>query len=185
VPIKIRLRASDPQFNRRRSWDLAGFRQHAPAILGLVAVVLAIGIVLLLRHAPATFLNFPTSNPPFWSLVMVLYPVLSVYPQGISYRVFFFDRYGALFGAGWGIVFASATAFACVHIVFRNRLALGLTLLAGLLFAIRYLQTGSLLVTSFEHTLYGCAIFTIGLGRWFYHRALDDSFARAAGQSAV
>ncbi len=68
---------------------------------------------------------------------------------------------------------ASATAFAYVHIVFRNPVALGLTFLAGLLFGVRYLHTGSLFVTSFEHALYGCAIFTIGPGRWFYHGAVQ------------
>jgi membrane protease YdiL (CAAX protease family) len=162
----------DPQFDRRRLWDTAGLRQFAPAILSLFAVAVVIGIALVLRYAPAVFLNLPRSNPLFWSLVMVLYPVLSVYPQGIVYRAFVFDRYRELFGPSWGIVLASATAFAYVHIVFRNPLALGLTFLAGLLFAIRYLQTGSLLVTSFEHALYGCAIFTIGLGRWFYYGAV-------------
>jgi hypothetical protein len=27
-------------------------------------------------------------------------------------------------------------------------------------------------VSSLEHALYDCAIFTIGLGRWFYHGAV-------------
>lgn len=159
----------NPQFDRKRLWDITGLRQYALSILGLFAVIVVIGIVLVLRYAPATFLNFPRSSPLFWSLVMVLYPVLSVYPQGIVYRAFMFDRYRELFGAGWGMVLASATAFAYVHIVFRNPLALGLAFLAGLLFGVRYLQTGSVFVTSFEHALYGCTIFTIGLGRWFYH----------------
>jgi uncharacterized protein len=103
---------------------------------------------------------------------MVLYPTLSVYPQGIVYRVFMFERYRALFGASWGIVVASAAAFVFVHIVFRNPLALVLTFLGGVLFGLRYWQTGSLFVSSFEHALYGCAIFTIGIGRSFYHSAM-------------
>jgi membrane protease YdiL (CAAX protease family) len=101
-----------------------------------------------------------------------LYPILSVYPQGIVYRAFIFERYRELFGPSWAIVLASAVAFAYVHIVFRNPLAIGLTFLGGVLFAYRYLQTGSLFVSSFEHALYGCAIFTIGLGRSFYHGAV-------------
>jgi uncharacterized protein len=103
---------------------------------------------------------------------MLLYPTLSVYPQGIVYRVFVFERYRPLFGAGWGIVLASAAAFVFVHIVFRNPLALILTFLGGVLFGLRYWQTGSLFVSSFEHALYGCAIFTIGIGRSFYHAAM-------------
>jgi uncharacterized protein len=163
----------DPQFDRRRlGWrmeDAAALRQFAPQILCLWAFVLAIGIVLILRFAPADFMNLPRSKPLFWGLIMVLYPTLSVYPQGIVYRVFMFERYRPLFGAGWGIVVASAAAFVFVHIVFRNPLALILTFLGGVLFGLRYWQTESLVVSSFEHALYGCAIFTIGVGRSFYH----------------
>lgn len=167
--LTIMLR--DPKFDRTRLWDTAGLWKHAPGILSLFAVIVLLGIVLVLRYAPPTFLGFPRSNPLFWSLVMVLYPLLSVYPQGIVFRLFFFDRYRELFGSGWGIVLASAAAFAFAHIVMRNFVAVGLTFPAGLLFAMRYWQTGSLAASCFEHALYGCAIFTIGLGRWFYHGA--------------
>lgn len=36
------------------------------------------------------------------SLVMILYPVQSVYPQGIVYRTFVFGRYRDLFGLAGG-----------------------------------------------------------------------------------
>jgi uncharacterized protein len=161
----------DPRFDRVHLWDPSSLWRHSPAILTLFAAVATVGITLVLRYAPETFLRFPRSNPLSWALVMVLYPPLSVYPQAIIYRAFLFERYRRLFGVGWGIVLASAVAFAFVHIVFRNLLAVVLTLPAGLLFAARYWQTGSLAASSFEHALYGCAIFTIGLGRWFYHGA--------------
>jgi membrane protease YdiL (CAAX protease family) len=161
----------DPRFDRQRLWDARSLRQYAPQILGLFAIVALTGAILVRRFAPALFLNFPRSNPLLWGLVMVLYPLVSVYPQGIVYRAFLFHRYRGLFGSGWAILLASAIAFAYVHIVFRNPLALGLAFLAGLLFAFRYLQTGSLFVSSLEHALYGCAIFTIGLGRSFFYAA--------------
>jgi len=161
----------NPRFDRKQLWDTSGFWQTAPAILCLFAPVVVSGVLLVLRFTPGTFLNLLRSNPLVWSLVMILYPLFSVYPQGIVYRVFIFSRYRALFGPGWAIVLASATTFAFVHIVFRSPLTLALAFLGGLLFAIRYLQTGSLLISSFEHALYGCAIFTIGLGRWFYYGA--------------
>jgi membrane protease YdiL (CAAX protease family) len=162
----------DPGFDRGSLWNTAPFAQYAPAILGLFAVAAAIGIALVLRFGPpGLFLNFPRSNLRLWSLVMMLYPVLSVYPQGIVYRAFVFDRYRDLFGPAWAMVLASAFAFAYVHIVFRNRLALLLTLFGGILFGIRFQQTRSLFVTSFEHALYGCFMFTVGVGRSFYHAA--------------
>lgn len=180
------LLLQDPQFDRRRlGWhieDATALRQYAPQILYLWAAVVLIGIVLILKYAPAEFMNLPRSKPLLWLLVMVLYPTLSVYPQGIVYRVFMFERYRPLFGAGWGIVAASAAAFVVVHIVFRNPLALILTFLGGVLFALRYLQTNSLFVSSFEHALYGCAIFTVGIGRSFYHAAMRSQ-ARARPSS--
>lgn len=103
---------------------------------------------------------------------MLLYPVLSVYPQGIIYRAFLFARYQRLFGSQWLLLLASALAFAYVHIIFRNGLAIALAFAAGLLFAYRYQQTGSLFISCFEHALYGCAIFTVGLGRSFYYGAV-------------
>jgi membrane protease YdiL (CAAX protease family) len=100
---------------------------------------------------------------------MVLYPVLSVYPQGVLYRAFFLHRYAAVFPARWALLLASAVAFGFLHIIFRNSLAVGLTFLGGLLFATRYAETDSLLTSSVEHALYGCWLFTVGLGQYFYH----------------
>ena len=91
-----------PQFDRRRlGWraeDAAALREWAPQILCIWAAVVIIGIVLILKFAPAAFLSLPRSNPLFWGLIMVFYPTLSVYPQGIVYRVFMFERYRPLFG---------------------------------------------------------------------------------------
>ncbi|MEV4205872.1 hypothetical protein [Nocardia salmonicida] len=42
---------------------------------------------------------------------------------------------------------------------------------AGVLFAIRYQRTRSLLTTSVEHALYGILVFTVSLGDFFYHGA--------------
>jgi uncharacterized protein len=46
-----------------------------------------------------------------------------------------------------------------------------LTFFGGILFAWRYVETGSLLTSSVEHALYGCWLFTVGLGVYFYHGA--------------
>jgi membrane protease YdiL (CAAX protease family) len=65
------------------------------------------------------------------------------------------------------MILASAAAFAFLHIVFRNSLAMALTVAGGLLFAARYSETGSLATSSVEHALYGCWLFTVGLGQYF------------------
>jgi uncharacterized protein len=43
-----------------------------------------------------------------------------------------------------------------------------MTLIGGVLFANDYSRHRSLTLTCFEHSLYGCLIFTVGLGRFFY-----------------
>ncbi len=64
------------------------------------------------RFAPELQWSFVRQHPGFWTVVMVAYPVLSVYPQGILYRAFFFERYAGLFPGKWAMIVASAAAFA-------------------------------------------------------------------------
>jgi len=162
---------SDASFDRRLLWNPAAFPPRAGQIL-LVFLVTALGMglgVYLLR--PQMLFSFVRRAPWFWGLVMLLYPALSVYPQGIVYRAFFFHRYRELFQGRLGMVLPSAVAFAFMHIIFRNPIAVSFTLVGGLLFAWRYQQTGSLFTSSLEHALYGCLMFTIGLGDYFYKGA--------------
>nr|WP_246495387.1 CPBP family intramembrane glutamic endopeptidase [Ameyamaea chiangmaiensis] len=117
---------------------------------------------------PATFLILPRQHPRFWLLIMVLYPVLSVWPQEMLYRAFLFTRYRPLLRRSGALIAASAVAFGFAHVIFLNPVAVVMTLLGGLLFAIDYDRHRSLRLTCLEHSLYGCLIFTLGLGRFFY-----------------
>jgi membrane protease YdiL (CAAX protease family) len=158
----------DPRFDRARLWSAGRLPGQLIAILAVFALV-ALAIWLGVRQfAPQLEWSLVRQHPWFWAAVMVAYPVLSVYPQGLLYRAFFFERYAGLFPGKWALVVASAAAFAFLHIVFRNSLAVGLTFAGGLLFAARYWETESLATSSFEHALYGCFLFTVGLGQYFY-----------------
>jgi hypothetical protein len=165
----------DSWFDRSRLWNAAPLTGHLSAILGIFAV--AAFLLWLGTHwlAPELQWSFLRQRPALWAAVMVFYPVLSVYPQGLLYRAFLMQRYGVLFSetpAGrWALIVVSAAAFGFLHIIFRNGLAMGLTFLGGILFAWRYAETGSLLTSSAEHALYGCWLFTVGLGQYFYHGA--------------
>jgi membrane protease YdiL (CAAX protease family) len=103
---------------------------------------------------------------------MFAYPLVSVLPQELAYRVYFFQRYAPLFGSKSGMIAASAIVFGFGHIVFHNWPAVVLTLLGGLLFAKTYRRTSSLLLVSFEHALYGWAVFTIGYGEFLVEGTL-------------
>ena len=162
----------DPGFDRSHLWNtapLSASLAHILLLFGVAALAISLGVYFL---APQLLFSLVRTSPGFWALVIILYPVLSVYPQGLIYRAFLMHRYAALFSSPWLLVVASAVAFSWMHILFRNPLAMGLSLLGGALFAWRYRQTGSLFVCSLEHALYGCFLFTIGLGRYFYTRAI-------------
>ncbi len=149
----------------------AALRVALPGILGLwvgVAVVAVVGITVL---APDRLFALPREAPLIWVAVVVLYPLVSVYPQELIFRAFLFHRYGPLFGTGSVLVGASANAFGFAHVIFGSLWSVLLTLLGGALFAWRYRRTRSLLAASVEHALYGVLAFTVGLGDLFYHGA--------------
>ena len=130
----------------------------------LVLLGIAVGV-----FAPNLLFSLIKRAPKLWAAVLLLYPLLSVYPQELLYRAFFFHRYKPLFRSGWAMLLASALAFGFVHIVFGNWLAVALCILGGLLFSFTYQSSGSLLLTCLDHAIFGNFIFTIGLGRFFYH----------------
>jgi membrane protease YdiL (CAAX protease family) len=164
------LLARDPFFDWRPVWDSSAFRRHIRGMIlrfVISAFVITVGVVAL---APSRLFSFVREHPGWWALFMLLYPILSVFPQGFVYRTFFFHRYKALFPSGWSMILASASAFSLAHIVFGNYIAVVFTFVGGLFFAQTYRDTRSLLISVIEHSLYGCFIFTIGLGKFFFLR---------------
>jgi membrane protease YdiL (CAAX protease family) len=125
-------------------------------------------IALTWIFQPDRFLAFPFEQPLSWMVVMVLYPVLSALPQELIYRTYFFHRYDSLIPFRNGPVVLSALAFSFLHIVYNNWWAVGLSLIAGLLFGITYRRTQSLFWVTIEHVLYGWMIFTLGFRTFFY-----------------
>jgi len=159
----------DPTFSRSLLRNPQTAPPQLPSMLLCFMVCAALVWLAVRLLAPELLFGFVRSNPVFWALVMILYPVLSVYPQGLIYRSFVMHRYATLFPSGMLLIVVSAASFGFMHIIFRNPLAVVLTFAGGLLFAWRYKVTGSLFTSSLEHALYGCWLFTIGLGQYFYH----------------
>jgi uncharacterized protein len=104
-------------------------------------------------------------NQPFkWFVVLFIYSVFSVYPQELIYRTLYFQRYKDLFKNENLFIFLNAIVFSLAHLFFRNTLVLLFTFLGGLLFALTYQKTKSTLLVSIEHAIYGCWLFTVGMG---------------------
>ena len=77
-------------------------------------------------------------------------------------------RYQKLFQNKWLLIFASATTFSFVHIVYFSILSLVLTFFAGIYLAYIYQKTKSILFVSILHGIMGFWIFTVGLGQHFW-----------------
>ena len=96
--------------------------------------------------------------------LLFIYSFFSVYPQELIYRTFYFQRYKSLFKSKVLLIFLNAVVFCLAHIFFQNTFVLILTFLGGLLFALTYQKTKSTLLVSIEHAIYGCWLFTVGMG---------------------
>jgi membrane protease YdiL (CAAX protease family) len=118
------------------------------------------------------FLHFPKKHFWMWILVILTYPVISVYPQEIIYRLFIFRRYNEFFVNPVTFILISSIAFAYMHIIFGNYVAPILTFIGGIIFSITFYDSGSIIMSSFEHALWGDLLFTIGLGNYFYSGAI-------------
>jgi membrane protease YdiL (CAAX protease family) len=159
----------DASFDSARLSSWGDFRPHLVPLLLRDAVLLTLMGVGVRLFAPHLLFSFVKRPPAFWAVIMLFYPLLSVYPQELLYRAFFFHRYQQLFGSGWLLLLASALAFGFIHIIFGNWLAVGMCVVGGFLFALTYRQSGSLLLACLDHAIFGNFIFTIGLGRFIYH----------------
>lgn len=162
----------DRSFDRRQLWNAKPLGRQWPQMLGLFAAGVVVITVLVVEYRRPLFLGLLRHHTRLWASIMITYPFASVYPQSILFRAFFFHRYEPLLQPDpeahpWRLILASAAAFAFVHILFHNWIAVGLTFIGGILFAVRYLESRSLCVSFVEHTLYGWLLFTIGLGQFF------------------
>ena len=146
-------------FNRFLGWKYLLLRFLAFAILS--------GIAVFVFSKEYLFI-LPKEHPKLWLLIMVFYPVWSAYPQELIYRSWFFHRYEGLVKKQWLFIAINAVLFSFSHIIFENWLAIVLTFFGGIMFALTYKKSNSLLVVFAEHMLYGNWIFTIGIGQYFY-----------------
>lgn len=104
------------------------------------------------------------NKPILWLLILFFYAVFSVYPQELLYRTFFFQRYKNLFKNENYFILINAVLFSLAHLFFKNILVLILTFMGGILFALTYNKTKSTYLVSIEHAIYGCWLFTVGMG---------------------
>lgn len=159
----------DRAYANRELWNVSALADHWKPILRRYLLAAPLIFLAVWLATPDRLLSFVLERPIIWAIVMVLYPILSVYPQGIVWRAFMLHRYGALAAHPRARHLLSAVAFSGLHVIFLNPIAPGLTFIGGYLFARTHERSRSLAVSSFEHALYGMTVFTAGWGWFFYH----------------
>ncbi|MEM7625588.1 MAG: CPBP family intramembrane glutamic endopeptidase [Planctomycetota bacterium] len=172
----------DPTFDRQRLWNAAAItRGDLAFVLGrfvVLAAVLGVALWFMLGREfwglvfPSEMFYLPRYKTGLWTLIFFGYPLLSVLPQNVVWRVFLMHRYRGLFGDGAAMVAVSALAFGAAHAVMLNWFAVATTLVGGVFFAQTYRRSGSMLLASIEHALYGLWMFTVGYGLLFLYREL-------------
>ena len=157
-----------PDFSWRDLWQGNGWtaaqKRHAVLRFLVLAPFL---IASTLYFVPGRFLSFPKERPVLWLAVMVLYPLLSALPQEIVFRAFFFERYKSILPRRLAMIAMSAFCFGFIHVMFHNWIAPVFSAGGGALFAASFAQHRSIKWVAIEHAAYGCFIFTLGLG-WFF-----------------
>ena len=167
--IFIFILSIDKDFNWKELWT-KGFGLWDTTRIFILFVISGLVLTSLAYFFERdSFLLFMKTRPYLWMLVMILYPLISVTTQELMYRVFFFHRYSSLFkDRVLLMICVNAVLFGYAHIIFQNWYAVLISLIGGFMFAYTYKHSRSFLAVCLEHSLYGCLIFTIGLGRYFF-----------------
>lgn len=150
--IKIHIKKS---INWKRFWRLTFMK-----FVGVIAIT----SLYILAIEPENWFKPLKEDYKVWLLFSFIYCTLSVYPQELIFRTFFFKRYQDLFKNQNVFILINAALFSLAHLFFVNAVVMLLTFVGGLLFAITFNKTQSTLLVSIEHAIYGTWLFTVGMG---------------------
>lgn len=138
----------------------------------LIVIAIVTGLFVYFLDRPSLFC-VPINNTKLWLIILGVYTFISVWPQEIIYRTFFFARYGDLFKDKRLLILVNAIVFCLAHLLLKNVLVLVLTFVGGLLFAWTYHKHKSTIMVSIEHALYGNWLFTVGMGEMLAFPGMD------------
>jgi len=157
--ILLKVEKQEFKINKLLNWKL--FWQRTLVLL----IIISILTTAYVYFTDASNLFIVVRTKPFmWIIIVLVYSLLSVYPQELIYRTFFFLRYESLFKDPKMFTFINAIVFCLAHLLFKSTLVLILTFLGGILFAWTFQRTRSTLLVSIEHAIYGSWLFTVGMG---------------------
>ncbi len=147
------------KFPDKRYWK--SFWKETIVKLAIIIVITGMYVFLI---APDKLFSVLMKRPVVWIIILFVYTFLSVWPQEIIYRTFFYNRYSGLINNKWLFIFINAILFSLAHLFLGSFLVQVLTFVGGLLFAYTYQKTKSTTLVSIEHAIYGNWLFTVGMG---------------------
>ena len=159
--IYVLLRVENNKFKLREHINWTQFWQRT--LIKLIVIIAITTLYMFVVDINMLFIVVKT-KPSFWLMILFIYSFFSVYPQELIYRTFFFQRYESLFRSNLVFILVNAAVFSLAHIFFKSTLVMFLTFTGGILFALTFKKTKSTLLVSIEHAIYGCWLFTVGMG---------------------
>ena len=159
--IFVLLRVEKKQFKIAKGLDWKLFWKQT--FLKFIAIVILTTIYVWIFDQSNLY-SVVLNKPFMWIAILFIYSLFSVYPQELIFRTFYFQRYESFFKSKASLIFINAVVFSLAHLFFRNTLVLVLTFLGGLLFAMTFYKSKSTLFVTIEHAIYGCWLFTVGMG---------------------
>lgn len=159
--LYILFAKTDIKFNLKKGIDWKSFIKTTAIKFAVVMMVTTTYVYLV---DPAKLFCVPRTDMGMFVIILALYTFLSVWPQELIYRTFFFARYAQFFTNKKLLIFVNAIIFSLAHLFFQNTLVTVLTFIGGLLFAYTFSKTKSTTLVSIEHAIYGNWLFTVGMG---------------------
>jgi hypothetical protein len=144
--------------------EFLNWKQFWRRTLVFLTVISVLTILYVLYTDASKLFVVMRTKPLLWAVILCTYSLLSVYPQELIFRTFFFLRYESFVKNKYLFVFINASVFCIAHLLFKNQLVLLLTFLGGILFGLTFQRTRSTLLVSIEHAIYGSWLFTVGMG---------------------
>jgi membrane protease YdiL (CAAX protease family) len=169
--IIVLKKVENISFSVKKYIDWKAFWKRTALTFLIIAIITT---AFVFYKDPSALFFVPFNKPLLFIIILFVYTFLSVWPQEIIYRTFYFKRYERLFPNKSLLVFINAIIFMLAHIFFRNTLVLILTFTGGLLFSISYLKYRSTTLISIEHALYGNWLFTVGMGQMLAFPGMEN-----------
>ena len=145
-------------------------------IIATSIVTMVVGIAIIYHWHPDALFIVPRERPKLMLVITIFYPILSVLPQELIYRVLYFRRYGDLLPGGTAGLTLNAALFSFGHLMYWSWTVAILTFAGGLIFAWAYETRRSFALAVVLHSVTGILFFAIGMGIYFYSGNVQRPF---------